>query len=106
MSRSTRSMAGSMPPGRPGLNRAGPASRGWAGGVRLPAPAALDPAGGARATPGRRLGWLRERAARLERVVLTPDALPRGERRMMAALLAVACGFVVLGGWVWSERRD
>jgi len=25
---------------------------------------------------------------------------------MMAALLAVASGFVLIGGWVWSERRD
>ena len=55
-----------------------------------------------------------ERALRLERlrdgarqpVWLVPDRLPDGERRIMAALLLVASGFVLLGGWVWSERRD
>jgi serine phosphatase RsbU (regulator of sigma subunit) len=37
---------------------------------------------------------------------LVPDPLPDGERRMMAALLFVASGFILLGAWVWSERRD
>jgi serine phosphatase RsbU (regulator of sigma subunit) len=35
-----------------------------------------------------------------------PEALPDGERRMMAADLAVCAGFVLLAGVVWSERRD
>jgi len=37
---------------------------------------------------------------------LVPAALPDGDRRMIAAILLVASGFVMLGGWVWSERRD
>src|SRR5205085_10839522 len=71
------------------------------------------PAGGARAanplasaSPDHPLTLLRERARSLAEVRLLPAALPPGERRMMVALLAVASGFVVLGGWVWSERRD
>ncbi len=58
------------------------------------------------AVPGRPLLLWRERAGRLAPVRLVPEALPYGERRLMAALLAVASGFVVLGSWVWSERRD
>jgi serine phosphatase RsbU (regulator of sigma subunit) len=60
----------------------------------------------ARAEPGKPFAVLRERAGRLEEVTFTPGPLPLGERRMRAALLAVASGFVVLAGWVWSERRD
>jgi len=60
----------------------------------------------AAAAPGEPLDVLRQREGTLERIRLVPEPLPRGERHMMAALLAVACGFVVLGGWVWSERRD
>src|SRR5690349_15242950 len=59
-----------------------------------------------RAAPGVPLALLRERAGRLTDVRLVPAALPDGERRIMAGLLALACGFVILGGWVWSERRD
>ncbi|HEY2954287.1 MAG TPA: SpoIIE family protein phosphatase [Candidatus Eisenbacteria bacterium] len=40
------------------------------------------------------------------RVWLVPEPLPDGERRMMAAELAVCAGFVLLAGVVWSERRD
>ena len=84
-----------------------PAERaGLARGDRL---IALDPlqAGPlAEAAPGVPLDVLRQRGSTLVRIRLVPDALPRGERHMMAALLAVACGFMVLGGWVWSERRD
>src|SRR5437879_1339160 len=58
------------------------------------------------ARPGEPLPLLRERADSIQGVVIVPEPLPARERRMMAALLAVACGFVVLGGWVWSERRD
>jgi hypothetical protein len=49
---------------------------------------------------------LRERAGNIEDITLTPAPLPAEERRVMALLLAVASGFMVLGGWVWSERRD
>ena len=28
------------------------------------------------------------------------------ERRFLAAQFAVAAAFMLLGGWVWSERRD
>jgi serine phosphatase RsbU (regulator of sigma subunit) len=40
------------------------------------------------------------------RVWLVPEEQPAGERRMMAAQLAVCSGFVLLAGMVWSERRD
>ena len=58
------------------------------------------------AVPGESMALLRERRGGLATVRLVPSALPDGERRMMAALLAVASGFVLIGGWVWSERRD
>jgi len=58
------------------------------------------------AAPGQPLVLLRERGGSLRTIRVVPDALPDGERRMMAALLAVASGFVLIGGWVWSERRD
>src|SRR5436309_2358369 len=58
------------------------------------------------AVPGRPLELQRLRGVERRRVWLVPDPLPDGERRVMAALLAVASGFVLLGGWVWSERRD
>jgi len=58
------------------------------------------------AAPGRPLQLLREHGGRLDDITLTPGPLPVEERRWMALLLAVASGFVVLGGWVWSERRD
>jgi len=84
-----------------------PAERaGLARGDRLIALDPLQPNPVAAASPGQPLDVLRQRDGRLVRIRLVPDSLPRGERRMMAALLAVACGFMVLGGWVWSERRD
>jgi serine phosphatase RsbU (regulator of sigma subunit) len=58
------------------------------------------------ASPGQSLLVERDRGGRRELVWMLPTALPDAERRMMAALLAVASGFVLLGGWVWSERRD
>src|SRR5262249_2493537 len=54
----------------------------------------------------RALRLLRERDGRLAEVTLYPSDLPAAERRMMSGLLAVASGFVLLGGWVWSQRRD
>ncbi|MFI5370753.1 MAG: SpoIIE family protein phosphatase [Candidatus Eisenbacteria bacterium] len=47
-----------------------------------------------------------ERGGRRMATVLVPEPQPVEERRMLAALLTVACGFMFLGGWVWSERRD
>ncbi|NOT32871.1 MAG: SpoIIE family protein phosphatase [Candidatus Eisenbacteria bacterium] len=92
-------------PGSPG-ERAG-----LARGDRL-IPLADRPRGGdldhplASARPGHELRLLRERAGALVEVAVLAAPLPDRERRMMAMLLAVASGFVVLGGWVWSERRD
>src|SRR5438132_11151165 len=60
----------------------------------------------AEARPGVPLPLTRERDGAREALRLMPAALPPGERRMMEALLAVASGFLLLGGWVWSERRD
>ena len=59
-----------------------------------------------RARPGTPLSLMRARAGVKSPVLLRPAPLPTGERRMMAALLALASGFLLLGGWVWSERRD
>src|SRR6266545_1695806 len=50
--------------------------------------------------------WLSWTLLPVSAVLVISAPLPRGERHMMGALLAVACGFVLLGGWVWSERRD
>ncbi len=58
------------------------------------------------AVPGVPLALTRERAGRIADLRLLPATLPEGERRLQAALLAVASGFLLIGGWVWSERRD
>ena len=58
------------------------------------------------AQPGRPLLLERERAGRTHLVWLAPSPLPEGERQFLAFLFAIACGFLLLGGWVWSERRD
>lgn len=89
------------PAGRAGIQagdrveRAGPAG-------------ALERARGplARALPGVPLDLELERDRSRRTVTLVPEHLPETERRLRAALLAVACGFLLLGGWVWSERRD
>src|SRR5437762_5505620 len=60
----------------------------------------------ARAQPGVPIELVRRRGDRFAAVDLLPIRPPPGERRMLAALFAVASGFVLLGGWVWSERRD
>lgn len=39
-------------------------------------------------------------------VTLVPEHLPRGDFRLLAMLLMVACGFLLLASVVWSERRD
>ena len=64
----------------------------------------LDPIGDARI--GVPVTLTRIRGGELARVWLAPEPLPPGERRLRAALLAMAAGFVLLGRWVWSERRD
>src|SRR5262245_44562476 len=93
-------------PGSPGARggvRAGDRllspDRGATGWRRLQSPLAA-------ATPERPLRLDRLRDGVRRPVWLVPDRLPDGERRMMAALLLVASGFVLLGGWAWSERRD
>ena len=58
------------------------------------------------AATGEPLDVLREREGRLAPVRVVPVPQPDGERHMMAAMLAVASGFVLIGSWVWSERRD
>jgi serine phosphatase RsbU (regulator of sigma subunit) len=60
----------------------------------------------AQALPGIPLPLEVQRAGSRLDVTVTPTHLPEDERRLRAALLAVACGFLLLGGWVWSERRD
>src|SRR5262249_28623951 len=62
------------------------------------------PLSGAR--PGQPVELVRRRGHEARQIEVVPIRLPPGERRMMAALFAVASGFVLLGGWVWSERRD
>ncbi len=58
------------------------------------------------ALPGVPLTVMRERGAAGSPVWLAPEPLPDGERRYRAFLLAIASVFVLLAGWVWSERRD
>jgi serine phosphatase RsbU (regulator of sigma subunit)/MFS family permease len=77
--------------------------------IRLPDPlTSLARARGplAHALPGVPLDLEIERGGERRAVTLEPERLPEAERRLRAALLAVACGFLLLGGWVWSERRD
>lgn len=93
-----------------------PGSPGARAGLRagdriLPGPGAgrlslldADPLRGA--SPGEPLALLRVRGDRSATVWLAPEPLPDGERRYRAFLLAVASVFVLLVGWVWSERRD
>src|SRR5205814_1694463 len=49
---------------------------------------------------------LRERAGATAPVWIAPSAPPDEERRYRVMLFAVATAFMLLGGWVWSERRD
>jgi serine phosphatase RsbU (regulator of sigma subunit) len=70
-------------------------------GVRLPG---HDPL--AYAVPGGALTLERVHGSLRRLAWLVPDPLPDGERRMMSAMLAVSSIFVLIGGWVWSERRD
>jgi serine phosphatase RsbU (regulator of sigma subunit) len=58
------------------------------------------------AAPGRPLVVRAQREGRTRLVWIAPAPLPESERRFRAFLFVVACGFLLLGGWVWSERRD
>ena len=58
------------------------------------------------AAPGEPLLVMRERAGVRTLVWLAPRALPVAERRFNAVLFAVVAAFLLLGGWVWRERRD
>jgi serine phosphatase RsbU (regulator of sigma subunit) len=64
----------------------------------------LDPRSELR--PGVPVVLTRVRDGRSSRVWLAPTALPDGPRRLHMGLLVVASGFLLLGSWVWSERRD
>jgi serine phosphatase RsbU (regulator of sigma subunit) len=68
------------------------------------AAAALDPLAGA--APGRPLTLSITRDGRPRRAWLTPEPLPPGDWSMAVGLLLVGAGSVLLGAWVWSERRD
>ncbi|HEV2106341.1 MAG TPA: hypothetical protein VGU27_11505, partial [Candidatus Eisenbacteria bacterium] len=97
---------GAVEPGSPGA-RAGirPGDR-----LRLPGlPAPLDPLAPDAldlARPGEPLVLARDRGGGSGLVWLAPEPLPAGERRFQGVLFAVASAFLLLGGWVWSERRD
>jgi serine phosphatase RsbU (regulator of sigma subunit) len=58
------------------------------------------------AQPGLPVLLERERGGKRSLVWLAPAPEPEGERQFHAFLFVVACGFLLLGGWVWSERRD
>ena len=58
------------------------------------------------AVAGRPLTLLCQRGSSTRAVWLAPEPLPPNERRLSALLLVLASVFVMLGGWVWSERRD
>ena len=64
----------------------------------------VDPIGSA--TPGRPLLLLRERDGVTTSVWIAPEPLPDIERRFRAVMFAVSSAFLLLGGWVWNERRD
>jgi serine phosphatase RsbU (regulator of sigma subunit) len=97
-------LVATVEPGSPG-ERAGlrPGDRLRAPGRSQPG-LASDPLAGTVA--GRPMTLLRYRGAEARPVWLAPDPLPPGERRLSAMLLIVASLFVMVGGWVWSERRD
>ncbi len=56
--------------------------------------------------PGVPLAIERERDGQRQAVWLVPQRAPAAERRFRAINFAVAASFLLLGGWVWSERRD
>ena len=72
---------------------------GPAGDVFAPGPLAA-------AEPGVPVVVIRERDSVESTVWLVPREQPDAERRFLAILFAVASAFLLLGGWVWMERRD
>jgi len=98
---------GTVDPGSPGHAaglRAGDrlVSPGGAAGMEgLTAPGPLTDA-----APGVPRVVLRERDGHTTSVWLVPRPLPDAERRFLAVVFAVAAAFLLLGGWVWMERRD
>ena len=60
----------------------------------------------ASARAGQPILLVRERAGQQTAVWLVPAERPEPERRFNAVQFAVAVAFLLLGGWVWSERRD
>ncbi|MEO5988616.1 MAG: hypothetical protein ABIU54_00295, partial [Candidatus Eisenbacteria bacterium] len=60
----------------------------------------------AAAAPGRPLLLLRERDHITTPVWIAPEPLPDVDRRYRVLMFAVSSAFLLLGGWVWSERRD
>jgi serine phosphatase RsbU (regulator of sigma subunit) len=66
----------------------------------------LAPGPLANAVPGEPLVVMRERDGAESVLWLVPQPLPDAERRFLAVLFAVAAAFLLLGGWVWMERRD
>ena len=90
---------------RPGDRLAAPEPEPSARRVPRP-PGALSPDPLAGATPGVPFVVMRERAGASVPVWIAPRALPDAERRFSAIQFAVATVFMLLGGWVWSERRD
>ena len=102
------------PDGRVGAVDAG--SPGWTAGLapgdRVRSPESgpggdvFSPGPLAAAEPGLPLVVMRERVGHETPVWLVPRALPDAERRFLAVVFAVASAFLLLGGWVWMERRD
>src|SRR5262245_61666354 len=72
--------------------------------ARAADPLAPDALSGA--APGQPLVVIRERGGVRRPVWLAPRELPDQERRFNAVIFAVAAAFLLLGGWVWRERRD
>ena len=92
-------------PGGPG-DRAGIEIRDRLRGVRPEHPADALSGPLSRAAVDVPLRLVRDRGGELAEVVIVPSRLTPDERRWRALLIAVASGFVLIGGWVWSERRD
>jgi hypothetical protein len=98
-------LVASVDPGSPGaFARLAPGDRLVARGDHTERPVRGDPFRGA--APGHPLMLDRIRAGARQPVWLVPAPLPSGERRLNAGLLAIASVFILLAGWVWSERRD
>lgn len=60
----------------------------------------------AKARPGVPLLLVRERAGERSTVWLVSEPRPEPDQRFNLVQFAVAVAFLLLGGWVWSERRD